>query len=183
MTNVVKTQRLILRRFTPEDGHDLHAYLSDPETVKYEPYDVFTVEEAREEAARRANDPNFWAVCLRETNKLIGNLYFARQQPEEFDTWELGYVFNRATGGNGYATEAARAILRYAFEERGAHRIVAHCNPDNVRSWKLLERLSLRREGHFLNAVFFKRDESGAPLCHDAYAYGLLESEWRKLTH
>jgi RimJ/RimL family protein N-acetyltransferase len=181
MMETLETERLILRRFAPDDGADLFEYLSDEETVKYEPYGVLTLAQAQIEAARRATDEAFWAVCQKETGRLIGNVYFCRQQPEQFKTWEIGYVFNRGFTGHGYAMEAVLRVMRFGFEELGAHRIEAHCNPENERSWKLLERVHMRREGHFQKKAFFKYDASGRPLWHDAYAYGMLDEEWKGL--
>ncbi len=178
MTEMLNTQRLTLRRFAPTDGEDLYEVLSDEETVRFEPYGVFTLEEAQREAERRASDDAFWAVCFKETGKLIGNVYFALQQPDSYKNWEIGYVFSRSYGGRGFATEAVHRVMRYGFEECGAHRIEAYCNPENVRSWTLLERVHMRREGHFLKKAFFMLDPSGHPLWHDAYAYGLMEEEW-----
>ena len=181
MAVVLETERLILRRFEPGDGEDLFEYLSDEETVRFEPYGVFTREQADAEAARRAGDEAFWAVCPKDSGKLIGNVYFCLQQPEQFRAWEIGYVFNRLFCGRGYATEAVVRVMRHGFEVMGAHRIEAHCNPLNERSWKLLERAGLRREGHFPQKAWFKRDASGQPIWHDAYAYGLLDEEWARL--
>lgn len=90
MQERIETRRLTLRRFAAGDWPDLYEYLSQPETVRYEPYDPFDETQARAETARRAGDEAFWAVCLRETGKVIGNVYLARG---EFATWELGYVF------------------------------------------------------------------------------------------
>ena len=59
--------------------------------------------------------------------------------------------------GNGYATEAARALVNDAFTNNNAHRVIARCNVLNTASWKLLERLGMRREGHLLQNVWFKR--------------------------
>lgn len=176
----METQRLILRRFTPDDWEDLFAYLSDERVVEFEPYPVLTKEEAMKEAQRRAHNHAFWAVCLKENHKLIGNLYFCQQEPKQFKTWEMGYVFNRFYGGKGYATESALRLLQYGFEACNAHRIVAYCNPQNSPSWRLLERLKMRREGHFLQKAFFKCDEQGKPIWHDAYAYAMLSEEWLK---
>ena len=58
------TDRLLIRRFRAADGEAMHAYLGDPEVVHFEPYDPLTPDECRHEAARRATDPGFWAVCL-----------------------------------------------------------------------------------------------------------------------
>lgn len=171
------TERLYLRCFREKDWEDLYEYLSDENVLRYEPYEVFDREQCRQEAIHRSQNQDFLAVCLKETDKVIGNLYFSKQ---EFDTWELGYVFNGAYQGKGYATEGARAVLEEAFEQLGAHRIVAMCNPENEASWRLLERLHMRREGHLVRNIYFKRDESGAPIWQDTYEYAMLAREWRE---
>jgi RimJ/RimL family protein N-acetyltransferase len=85
------TKRLLIRRFTPDDWEDLFEYLSQESVVKFEPYEVFTEEGSKLEATKRSKDNNFWAVCLKNTGKLIGNIYLAKR---DYETWELGYVFN-----------------------------------------------------------------------------------------
>lgn len=75
--------------------------------------------------------------------------------------WEIGYVFNPSYYGKGYATEACQRILRYGFEEMSAHRIIGKCNPENKASWKLLERLSMQREGYFKKTAFFRTETDG----------------------
>ncbi len=173
----METERLVIRRFRPEDGADLFDYLSREEVVRFEPYGVFSREEANQAAEGRSKNDSFWAVCLKESGKLIGNVYFAKG---EFDTWELGYVFHSHYWGKGYAYEAARALLDDAFKKQGAHRIVAMCNPLNERSWRLLERLGMRREGHLRQSVWFKTDEKGHPIWNDTYEYGILAEEWEQ---
>ncbi len=175
---ILETERLIIRRFKKDDWKDLYEYLSNEEVVKYEPYEVFTEEECKEEAIWREKQDFFWAVCLKENNKLIGNVYFQQQQPKEFLTWEIGYVFNSAFYGKGYATEACKRVLKYAFEELGTHRVIGNCNPENTSSWRLMERLLMRREGHFRKPAFFKRTIDGKEIWHDAYQYSILEEDW-----
>lgn len=176
----LQTDRLILRRFLAEDWMDLADYLSREEVVFFEPYGVFDHEASRKEASRRATDDSFWAVCLVTTGKVIGNVYFQQKDPAEFRTWEIGYVFNPDYSGQGYATEASARILRYGFEEMHARRIVAECNTQNAPSWRLLERLSMRREATFQKVAFFNRDESGEPNWFDAYSYALLAEEYQR---
>ena len=152
---------MLIRRFRPEDWRDLHGYLSQPEVVRFEPYDVFTQKASKKEAARRAGGDSFWAVCLRDSSKLIGNIYLSEQA---FGTWELGYVFNENFQGMGYATEAARALLSDIFANQNARRAVAMCNPLNAASWRLLERLGFRREGHLVKNIYFKKDTAEEPV-------------------
>jgi len=173
-----ETDRLIIRRFNADDWHDLYEYLSQEVVVKYEPYGIFNEEECKEEAIRRAQDDAFWAVCLKENNKLIGNIYFQQQEPKAFMTWEIGYVFNPVYYGKGYATEASRRIIQYGFEQIGAHRIIGKCNTENVSSWKLMERLLMRREAHFRKPAYFRKSSEGKPVWHDAYLYAILEEEF-----
>ena len=170
----IETARLILRSFMPEDADDLYAYLSREQVVRYEPYDPFNQRQAAEEAARRAVNPDFLAVALKDTGRVIGNIWFS---PGEWDTWELGYVFHDEFWGRGYAAEACRAVLADAFSARGVRRVVAMCNPENTASWRLLERLGFRREGHLRQNVFFRRTADGAPVWQDTLEYGLMPGE------
>lgn len=171
---MIETERLILRRFLASDWSSMHAYLSDPEVVRFEPYAPFTEAASRYEAIARAGNHAFWAVCLKEGGRLIGNVYL---DTREENARELGYVFLREIWGNGYATEAAKAMLEKAFRE-GAHRVYAMCNPENTASWKLLERLHMRREAHFVqNTVFHKE----IPAWQDTYVYAILREEWEAL--
>lgn len=171
----LETDRLIIRRFKSEDWEDLYEYLSDADVVRFEPYEVFNKEKAKEEAANRSKNESFFAVCLKASGKLIGNIYI---QQGEFNTWELGYVFNSKYQGCGYATEAAKTIVSNAFKEWGARRIVAMCNPLNIPSWRLLERLGMRREGTLIKNVYFKFNDDGEPIWSDTYEYGLLKEEF-----
>lgn len=171
----INTERLMIRKFEQNDWQDLYEYLSDEEVVKFEPYDIYSENQAKEEAIRRANDEAFYAVCLKENGKLIGNLYLGKG---DFDTWEIGYVFNRKYQGQGFATEGAKTLIDYAFTQLGARRMIGMCSPKNDPSWKLLERLHMRREGLLLQNVSFKTDRNGEPIWLDTYEYAILKAEW-----
>lgn len=171
----METERLVVRRFTPDDWKDLYEYLSQEEVVRFEPYEVFTEEASKEEAINRSNNKAFWAICLKESKKLIGNIYLSKQ---EFDTWELGYVFNKNYQNKGYATESARFLIDNIFRNHNARRVIAMCSPLNTSSWKLLERLGLRREGYLIQNIYFKKDERNNPIWLDTYEYGILSHEW-----
>jgi RimJ/RimL family protein N-acetyltransferase len=178
------TERLVIRRFVRADYKALYAYLSLPEIVRFEPYEVFSLRDCKREAAKRARHPSFWALCLRGTDELIGNLYFSLQDPDTYRTWELGYVLRPDCQGMGYAAEGASRLLEYAFAVLRAHRVIARCNPVNTRSWKLMERLGMRREQHSLKSAWFKKDDNGDPIWHDTYLYAILREEWNnRATH
>lgn len=172
---MLKTERLVLRPFEEADAEGLHAYLGDEEVVRYEPYGAMTMEECRLEAARRASDEAFWAVCLAD-GTLIGNLYLSGA--DEFGTREIGYVFARACWHKGYATEAARRLMAYAFERLATRRIIALCDTHNAASFALMERLGMRREGEFKKNVGFKTDAHGNTIWTDSYQYAILKEEF-----
>jgi [ribosomal protein S5]-alanine N-acetyltransferase len=172
----LRTDRLSLRWFEAGDGPALHGILSRPEAVRFEPHEVVTRAQADDLAQQRASDARFRAVETRD-GAVVGTLYLAASGPDWWRTWELGYVFHPDHWGHGYATEACRALLAAVFDD-GAHRVVARCDPANVRSWALLDRLGLRREAHHVRAVAFASDADGAPVWHDAYTYAVLVDEW-----
>lgn len=171
----IVSERLIIRKFKMDDAQDLYEYLSDEQVVKFEPYEVFSKEQAIEETEKRMNNDSFYAVCLRENNKLIGNLYL---KPDDNNEFELGYVFNRNYQGFGYATESAIAIINYAFSSLNAKKIISMCNPLNSSSWKLLERLKMRRVDHLIKNIYFKRDMKNEPIWVDTYIYSIVKEEW-----
>ena len=167
---ILETERLILRRYVKEDLPDLHAYLSDAEVVKYEPYEVMDMCDVARELDERILSEEMIAVELKTTHVLIGNVYLGKR---EYNSLEIGYVFNRQYWGQGYAKESCNALIMKSFSE-GIHRIYAECDPQNANSWKLLESLGFIREGYFKQNVYFWMDENGNPVWKDTFVYALL---------
>lgn len=170
---IAVTQRLILRRYTADDLNDLYEYLSDEEVVKFEPYKPMSLEEAKGNLDWRIGTDEMIAVELIDSHKMIGNIYLGKR---DFNTLEIGYVFNRKFWGKGYAKEACEALINRAFDS-GVHRIFAECDPENVSSWRLLESLGFEREAHLKQNVYFWTDEQGKPLWKDTYIYSRLISD------
>ena len=132
-----------------------------------------TLEETKEKLAWRMGTQEMIAAELKDTHKMIGNVYLGKR---EFEALEMGFVFNRNYQRKGYAAESCRALIDLAFRA-GIHRVFAECDPDNASSWRLLEALGFRREAHLRENVFFWRDENGAPLWKDTYVYGRLRGD------
>ena len=88
---------------------------------------------------------------------------------------ELGWVLAPDHGGHGYAAEAVRELIRICFEELGLRRVTANCFADNEASWRLMERVGMRREIHTVRESLHR---SGRWL--DGLGYALLADEWRK---
>lgn len=87
---------------------------------------------------------------------------------------ELGWTIDPAHGGQGLATEAVAEVVRICFEELGVRRVVALCFADNEPSWRLMERIGMRREEHNVRDSLHR---SGRWL--DGYGYALLREEWQ----
>ena len=176
MTDIrIETERLLIRRFQPSDGVDFAEILTDPEVCFFEPYDVFTYDAAVAEAAVLAADESFYAVILKSSGKLIGKLYFKNMN--FFDTYEVGYTFNRHFWGMGYATEATHAIVHHAFTEIGVRRLYAEADIQNVRSCRILEKIGMRREGVHLKSAAFQTTADGELIWSDYCSYAMLCEE------
>ena len=134
---IIQTDRLILRRYCKDDLRDLFEYLSDAEVIKYEPYKPMSLMEAREELDKRIANKEMIAVVLKTTNKLIGNLYLGKR---EFESLEIGYVFNKQYWGQGYATEVLSELVHYAKEELGISEIYANIDERNIASLRVAEK-------------------------------------------
>jgi ribosomal-protein-alanine N-acetyltransferase len=178
---MLSAQRLIIRPFQENDYIDLYEYLSLEETYQFEPGEPISLEEAKIIAAERARGKDFWAVTLKDNaKKLIGHVWFSQTEPKYSLTWEIGYIFNPAFQSKGYASEASWAIIKYAFKELGAHRIVGHCNPENIPSWKVLEKCGMKREGLLRKNFLIRNDENGNPIWLDSYVYAILAEDFSK---
>lgn len=172
----IETKNLIIRNHIESDWKDLYDYLSLPEIYRFEPGEPITPEESKTIISERCNGHDFLAVVHKESKQMIGHLYFHQSDPKHFMTWELGYIFNPKFQNQGYCTESSSAILDYAFKMLRSHKVVAFCNPDNIPSWKVLEKIGMEREGFFKQKAFFRKDKDGNPLWHNCYAYGILNN-------
>ncbi len=105
---------------------------------------------------------------------MIGNCNIRQNKPAD-RVAEIGYEIAPAHWGNGYATEAARAILAFGFDELKLHRIAAGCIAENTGSAHVLEKLGMRLEGQLREQEWIKGR------WWDARLYGILEHEWKAL--
>ena len=169
----LRTRRLLLRPFRESDEEDLFEFLFQLRDDEFEGYPGITRENAGEHMKYRLGSEEFYAIELLESGKVIGNIYCGKR---DYAAREVGYIVNRRYQQRGYAAEALAAVIAQAFRE-GAHRVYAECDPRNVPSWRLLEKAGLRREAHFRQNIWFRRDEDGAPVWKDTLVYAILKSE------
>ncbi|UJW31821.1 GNAT family N-acetyltransferase [Saccharothrix sp. AJ9571] len=176
----IRTERLVLRAFTPADLDELNDFQSRPEVARFLYWEPRTREEsalALETRIRNATldrEGEFLAVAveLAGTGQLIGDLNL-QWLSRDHRQGEFGFVFHPAHHGRGYARESATELLRLGFEELGLHRICGRCDARNTASWGLMERLGMRREAHLREAEVFKGEWG------EEFVYAMLEDEWK----
>ncbi|XDZ52190.1 GNAT family N-acetyltransferase [Neisseriaceae bacterium CLB008] len=167
----LRGQRLHLRAFAVADAAAVHAYTCDPQVMHYLPEGVFDEAAALAFVTQHAHaDAHYWAMVLNEGERLIGHLCFEPYFGQH--SYEIGWVCHPDHQGRGYVTEAATLMLAHGFERMGLHRVIATCQPDNPASYQVMEKLGMRREGHFI-ACIPKGDE-----WWDEYYYAILAREW-----
>jgi len=146
----IRTERLVLRRFTRDDRERFLAYRRHPDVARYQSWDVTY---ADDEADRFLDEmttapewrPGHWfQVAVERDGELIGDVAF--WPDHDGGTVEIGYSLHPDAQGRGYASEAVAALVR-ALRDRGADAVVAGCDPDNAASIRLLERLGFAFEG------------------------------------
>jgi len=174
------TDRLTLRPFAEGDLDDLYAFHSRQEVARFLYWEPRNLAQVRETLAQKIGQSRLeaegerlvLAVRSHEVGRVIGEVSLCWLS-KEHRQGEFGYVFHPDAGGRGLATEAAEVMLRLGFDELGLHRIIGRCDPRNQASWRLMERLGLRREAHFVQNEIFKGEWG------DEFVYAMLENEWR----
>jgi RimJ/RimL family protein N-acetyltransferase len=180
MTLPIRTDRLIIRRFTPADIDDIIAFTAHP-SVAQETTNIPC--EDREKMMEYIETQSGYSLfesqacvdlaCeLKETGEVIGLLSLVGNGKRQA---EIGWGFSIDHRGQGLATEAARGLISYAFAECGYHRIFSGTFFTNTRSWALMERLGMRKEAHFVKA-----DMPADPKDEwiDTVRYAVLAEEW-----
>lgn len=172
---LVRTERLSLRRFTPEDAEAFAAYRSDPDVARYQSWDApLPLAEAQKTVEGFADGdpmrPGWFQYAVDLDGVLIGDI--GLNLHENLMQAELGFTLAPEYQGQGYATEAVRGLLDQLFVERNLHRVSAECDARNTASARLLERLGFRQEGLRRSNSWFKGEWT------DDLLFGLLRSDY-----
>lgn len=173
----IETARLLIRPFQDDDLAQVCTYSTDPSVMAYMGEGVQSVAQTQEfiQQNQLADEVTAYAMVLRTANNLIGHMVFHPWFAPR--TYEIGWVLQPAYQRQGYTTEAARALLRYGFETLALHRVIATCQPENVASHRVMEKLGMRREGHFQQCIYRGSDQ-GVDKWWDEYFYAMLAREW-----
>ena len=172
----LKTERLLLRPFRPEDVDDVFEYASDPEWARYleRVPQPFTRRAAEERVARGVLESwdthPTWAIVL--NHKVVGAIVLMIDVQHEIG--ELGYELSREHWGKGLTVEAARAVIDWGFEERSLAKVFGQADAHNKRSHRVMEKLDMTREG------FLRSHGKGRVGRVDDVHYGFLREEWER---
>jgi RimJ/RimL family protein N-acetyltransferase len=176
-------KRLILRRLTAADLPAFCRYRSDPRVAQYQDWTAFSEEDGirffAEQSRLHPDVAGTWfqmAIEHAETGVLVGDcgMKAINDQPGQV---EIGFTLSPDHHGKGYATEALVRLLDYVFVELCKHRATAVTDARNEPAARLLERVRMRREGHFIQNIWFKGSWG------DEYLYALLDREWLQQRH
>jgi len=176
---ILTTERLVLRDFTGDDWPAVLAYQKNPLYLRYYAWMDRTPAEVREFVgmflANQQSVPRVkfqLASTLKTTGQLIGNCGI-RLESAEARQADIGYELDPNYWGQGYATEAARAMVQYGFSQLRVHRIWSWCIADNLGSARVLEKLGMRLEGQL------RENEHYKGRWWDTLVYAILDDEWQ----
>ena len=177
----LESERLIYRKFMQEDFPVVFDWLSNAENMKYrmeEPRNKAEVQDYLNWAISNADARKIsnyeYAVVIKESNMLIGSatLMDVPKHPE------VGWMVHRNYWKQGYGTEIGKTLLTFGFETLNIRRIIAGCNARNHGSYKIMERIGMRREAHNIKAQL-----GNSTLNHewcDRFWYAMLREEWKE---
>lgn len=177
----ISTPRLLLRPLHVDDAPAVHAYQSREDVCRFIPYSPRSLADVErrlgsaESTRSTLEEPGqalLLAVLRRSDGVLIGDVMLAWTS-REHRTGEIGYVLDPRYHGNGYAREAATALLRLAFEGLGLHRVVARVDARNEPSSRVLRGIGMRLEAHLRENEWFKGEWT------DELDFAMLAAEWR----
>jgi RimJ/RimL family protein N-acetyltransferase len=175
----LETERLTLRPFVEDDFEAMHAMRSSPEVVIYLYEEPFSQEQTHDLLNRKmavsawAKEDDWLSVAAVERSSGITVGDMALHWVSERDrTAEIGFVFDPRHQGKGFATEASHALVAWAFGSAGMHRVIGRLEARNTASARVLEKLGMRLEAHFVENEWVKHE------WQSELVYSILEHEW-----
>ena len=153
MNAIVETDRLFLRRMNEDDFDALYQVLADTEIMRHYPY-VFDVKKVREWIKRnikryKENGFGLWAVCLKKTGEMIGDCGLTLQNIDGEMLPEIGYHIRRDCQHKGYAKEAAKGVMDWAFMNTDYPALYSFCKYTNEASIRTAESIGMRCEREY----------------------------------
>lgn len=174
---VLETERLILRGWRPEDLEDLYEYAKNPEVGPMAGWAPHSDRMQTLEALKAYMESgDVWAIELRETGKVIGQLrMYPNEDKGNFIARYISYALSADYWGHGYMTEAVKAVIKYAFEELEIDMLTVFHSPDNVRTKRVIEKC-----GFVYDVTIEKAYTDYDGKVSDHVCYYLMKSEYLK---
>jgi len=180
----LETDRLLLRRFTPDDVDLLHELDSDPEVLRYvtggPPTPRDTIRDDILPAFlgyyARSDGYGFWAALERSSGAFLGWFHFRPAPGSPPDEPELGYRLRRAAWGHGYGTEVSRALIDHGFGALGVRRVVASAAAENIASRRVMEKAGLT----LVRAYRITFPDLFAGVEQEDVEYALTRADWER---
>ena len=176
----IQTKRVALRDLEASDGPRVFSYHRHPAIARFQTWGTESVDVMqsyiRGLATADPDTPGAWyqvGIFLLAGGKLVGDCGFRPLKDEPREA-EIGITLAPEFQGQGYATEALRALVSYLFRELGKHRVFGSVDPANTSSLALLRRIGMRQEGHFVKSLWFRGEWV------DDVVFAVLEEEWGK---
>lgn len=189
----IRTERLLLRPFTMDDVDDVLEYANDPESARYQK-NIRLGPSSRKDVETLVtmfSTPSTWetgqsgmpassnGVGLLQVfaatleGKVIGEVYLNRWEDDRAnERIQIGYSLSRKHWNKGLMTEAARAVTNWAFQTYSFNRMYSTCDPRNIGSWRVMEKLGMKREGILRSHLIWNGE------IRDQMYYGILRDEW-----
>lgn len=182
---MIETERLVMRPFNKNDLDIIISLYSNKEIMKYMPGDVMGARKAQTHLNKITGDweekpqVNFeMAVIIKDNQEKIGRSRIHLDY--ETDTAMIGWLLLKKEWGKGYASEMTRALIDYSFDVLNVHRVCALCHPENIASWKALEKCGMRREAYYRQKCRYVKH--GKIIWEDELEYAVLKTE-RQIQH
>ncbi len=174
---ILANEKLFLREFTPHDWIDVHKYASQEIVCRYQTWGPNTEEDSKEfiqdaldEARQTPRERYVFAIIYQET--LIGSVEIMIRDFTN-KVGEIGYIVNPDYWGKGVATQSAQLVITFGFATLKLHRIYATCDPRNIGSSKVLEKVGMTKEGILRENMLIKDG-----VWRDSFLYSVLKQEW-----
>jgi [ribosomal protein S5]-alanine N-acetyltransferase len=173
----LETARLVLREFQESDFEAVHKYASDPEVVRYmdfgpngEKDTLYFIQSQIQHQNEQPRRVFGLALVCKADAQLIGACSIVVANAQNREAF-IGYILNKDYWNRGYVTEAAGEIIKFGVKELGLHRIYATCHPDNIGSYRVMEKVGMHREG------LLREDKFVRGHWRDSLIYSILEQE------
>jgi [ribosomal protein S5]-alanine N-acetyltransferase len=175
------TLRLKIRNLRDSDLDAFHQYRSNPEIARYQGFETFTRQQAKDFIEEHKNKtfikPGEWVqfgIENIQSGQLLGDCAIFLQEADSRIA-EMGITVSHLYQRQGYAMETMQGLMKFLFQEKGIHRIVETVDAENKASIEMLKRLGFRQEAHFIENIFSKGRWSSE------YQFAMLQKEWETI--